>query len=217
MRSVSSMADSFKRSIFPVLSGLAAKRPDDLIGERDDLLIDLRNWTKDPGAGSFWDIVTIAALARFLAPAACFEIGTGRGRGTIQLAGNSPADAAVYTLDISDQPEVGSVFRGRPEAEKIRKLVGDSRTFSFEPWHGTIGLVLVDGDHGYEGVRFDTEVAFRLLAPGGGILWHDFGPSWPGVIKALRERPERDSIYRVFGTNFAYYRRPPAPTNNSQA
>ena len=217
MRSVAAMTYSLRRSLFPVHAGLAARRLDDLVGETEDLRIDLLACTKDPGAGSFWDMVTIAALARYLAPAACFEIGTGRGRGTIQLAGNSPADATVYTMDISDQPEVGSVFRDRPEAAKIRRLHSNSRTFSFEPWHDTIGLVLVDGDHGYEGVRHDTQVAFRLVAPGGGILWHDVGPNWPGVIKALRERPERDSIYRVYGTNFAYYRRPPAPTSNTRA
>jgi hypothetical protein len=36
--------------------------------------------------------------------------------------------------------------------------------------------VFIDGDHSREGVRQDTDLARRILAPGGAIAWHDANP-----------------------------------------
>ncbi|MDA9711246.1 class I SAM-dependent methyltransferase [Luminiphilus sp.] len=43
-------------------------------------------------------------------------------------------------------------------------------------------LLVIDGDHTYEGVKFDFENYFPLLAPGGYVIFDDYNaPEWPGV------------------------------------
>ena len=45
--------------------------------------------------------------------------------------------------------------------------------------------MLVDAGHEYEFVKADTETALRLIRPGGTILWDDYDPGWPGVVRAV--------------------------------
>jgi predicted O-methyltransferase YrrM len=80
---------------------------------------------------------------------------------------------------------VGSRFQGLAEAERITQLLGDSRSFDFSPWAGTIDLVLVDAGHEWDAVAADTRTAQALLAPGGVIVWDDYMTTWPDVIRAV--------------------------------
>ena len=95
-----------------------------------------------------------------------------------------------------DKAESGSRFRNTSWAEKIQQLVGDSASFDFSPYHGTVDLVFVDGSHAYPYVRNDTEVAFQLLkSEGGTIVWHDYDTTWPGVTQALNEYYDSDERF----------------------
>jgi predicted O-methyltransferase YrrM len=168
----------------------------------------------------------IAAIAKLRQPAAIFEIGTYDGATTLLLARNAPG-ARVLTLDLDRETastatvpgearnarsgRVGSRFTGSAEADRIEQLYGDSRTFDFSPWHGTIDLVLIDAGHDYDCVAADTASAFRLLRPGGIVIWDDYTPGWPGVVQAVDEldRP----IIQIASTDLAIYddhRRSPA-------
>lgn len=43
-------------------------------------------------------------------------------------------------------------------------------------------LLIIDGDHSYEGVKFDFENYFQLLEPGGYVIFDDYNAKeWPGV------------------------------------
>ena len=156
-------------------------------------------------AGSMWDLLAVCMIARHRSPKVCFEIGTGHGRTTHHLALNTPSDAKIYTLDISTAEVVGCVFRGKVSSDKIQQLTCNSSSFDFSRWAGHIDLVVVDGDHSYEGVRSDTARAFTLLAPGGCILWDDFTPAWPGVVKALRGHERARSFRRIAGTKWVIF------------
>ena len=140
------------------------------------------------------ELAIMALVTATVQPTIVFEIGTFRGRTALNFALNSPPDAIVYTLDLPPggraeaadrtttadgviiaKSEPGVDYRRKPGSEKIRQLYGDSRTFDFAPYEGTVGLFLVDGAHDYATARSDTERALACTRPGGWILWHDFG------------------------------------------
>lgn len=168
------------------------------------------------------ELLVIAQLVAARDPAAIFEIGTFDGRTTLALAANSsgrvftldlPADEAGTTrlaLDPGDvayiaKPRSGERFLRRPEARRITQLFGDSATFDFSSWHGSIDLVFIDGAHSREYVLSDTERALRLLRPTGGVvLWHDYDASFSGVTEALHELARRGlSLRRIADTSLA--------------
>jgi hypothetical protein len=78
---------------------------------------------------------------------------------------------------------------------------------------GEIGFVFIDGDHSYEGVKADTELALQYLVArpeGGMVVWHDVSethPEWVGVLKYLEELAAKFTawqIVRIEGTWLAY-------------
>ena len=194
-----------KQFLFPITSGMGVVVMDEVLAGCSNLDIQLTQWDQDRGAGTFWDMVSIATLVRALQPKYCFEIGTGMGRGTTQMAANAPDDAVIYTLDIDTIDAVGRIFRHHPLRQKIRTIVDDSTKMSFEEYEGRMDFVLVDGSHEYEYVMYDTETAFRLIRPGGIIIWHDADPSWPGVVRALKEQARKRDIRRLHGTSYAIH------------
>jgi predicted O-methyltransferase YrrM len=144
----------------------------------------------------------IAGLAQITKPTTIFEFGTYDGSTTLLLARAVP-DARITTLDLppdllgtldwlaeqqlSVVGGVGSKFRDQPESARITQLLGDSRTFDFDTFTNQVGLVLVDGSHEFQCVSSDSENALKMLAPGGMIVWDDYAPQWPGVVRAVDE------------------------------
>jgi predicted O-methyltransferase YrrM len=161
----------------------------------------------------------LAAIARLRQPRTIFELGTYDGATTLLLARTAP-HARILTLDldptlasaatVADEVEnartgVGSRYAGRPEADRIEQLFGDSRRFDFSPWLGTVDLVLVDAGHEYDSVAVDTATAFRLLRcvwSYGTTTWsagrESFGPwtsrSGTSSISPARTSPSTTSV-----------------------
>ena len=76
-------------------------------------------------------------------------------------------------------------------------------------WDRPIDFLFIDGDHSHQGVRADTEVAFKLASKGGVIAWHDCypgAPAWVGVRKYLEELSDTFQIEQVQGTWLAVLR-----------
>jgi predicted O-methyltransferase YrrM len=160
----------------------------------------------------------LGAICQLRKPRRIFEIGTFDGATTMILATSAP-DAEILTLDLppaaanaaTDATEaanaaaglVGVRFRDTPQAERITQLFGDSRQFDFSPWYGTVDLVLVDAGHDYEFVVSDTRSALRLLAPGGVIIWDDYMPYFPGVVRAVDESGV--SVFHLTRSDFAVH------------
>jgi predicted O-methyltransferase YrrM len=179
-------------------------------------------WNMDP-----MERFCVGALAELLKPERIFEFGTFDGATTLLLARAAPT-AQIFTIDLppetyiapqqfgypespgdydSPHDEIGHEFRGTPEAERITQLFGDTTTFDFTPYVGTMDLVIVDAGHGYEAASADTENALRLAGPSGVVIWDDYIPQWPGVMQAVNEAAERRSlrVFRVRGTGFVIY------------
>jgi predicted O-methyltransferase YrrM len=177
--------------------------------------------------GSFTvDLVSMCMLCQILKPKVVLEIGTLRGSGALHWAGNSP-EANVYTLDLPsggapalaltemDRHYVRShfdikkmSFDGRPEADRIHCLYGDSAKFDFSFLFGRVDLIFIDGAHSYEYVRSDTLRTVECAKPGSVIAWHDYGRvGFNGVSKWLHEYSKQGmKIYRVPGGSLAYAR-----------
>jgi predicted O-methyltransferase YrrM len=173
--------------------------------------------------------LVLAALVRGLGCRTFFEIGTNRGRTTWTVARSNPA-LALYTLDvpIGQPPDAtafalhevdrqvfrdsscGEAFQDTAEGERITQLWGDSATFDFSAYAGTIDCVYIDGSHTYEYARSDTASALAMLSPYGAIVWDDYG-NFPGVYRAVLEfaRAHEHPVYHLFGTRYAVYSRTP--------
>lgn len=152
----------------------------------------------------------MAFTVRRLQPTRIFEFGTFLGTTTLILSSNAPADAEVFTLDISEKPDrmseadclfcnsetVGAAFRGEGDdkntkiaAAKITQLWGDSLTYDFSPYYRSMDLVFVDGGHEYEVVLSDLRNASKMLRdPYYGVIFvHDFALWRPSVLWATAE------------------------------
>ena len=165
------------------------------------------------------EALIIGAICQWLKPRRTFEIGTYRGATALAIAMNSPADAAVFTLDLPPRAregqvddEIGSAYRGTEAGSKITQLYGDSTTFDFRPYERSMDLVLVDGNHDERFVSVDSANAMRMLKPSGVIIWDDYlwdrkYPECAGVTRSLDKLSEEYDIANIAGTRLAVYRR----------
>ncbi|MDZ4288074.1 MAG: class I SAM-dependent methyltransferase [Prosthecobacter sp.] len=189
-------------------------------------------WETDKSNGNVRvsELAVLAALAADCeAGASIFEIGTFDGRTTLNLAMNSPASCEVYTLDLPpdvetkfeiapgerhmiEKPVPGTRFEKHRASSpaviaRIHSLLGDSAAFDYTPYHGSCGLVFIDGSHAYDYAVSDTANALKLLKKGGVIVWHDYGV-WEGVTRALEEmaKGELRGLRHIRGTTLAIWR-----------
>jgi len=164
------------------------------------------------------DLALLRILAKKLNAQTYFEIGTWRGESVSNVASIIPN---CFTLNLSTDQ-----MRARNWAEdyiqlhghysssikSITHLHGDSRDFDFTEYIGKMDLVFVDGDHHYLSVVQDTLTAFKLIRPGGIIVWHDYGHSpenirWNVAHAILEGCPQemREQLYAISNTLCAAY------------
>jgi predicted O-methyltransferase YrrM len=158
------------------------------------------------------ELAIINKLTADRSPRKAFEFGTFDGRTTLNLAAN--CGGTIYTLDLpadkldstalriepADEVYVtkdfsGSRFAGNVYSDRIVQLYGDSATFDYSPYLGSMDLVFVDASHSYEYLMSDNRNALKLLAPRGVILWHDYA-AWDGVTRALNELSSTGTDFR---------------------
>ena len=88
---------------------------------------------------------------------------------------------------------------------RITQILCDSAKLSPGDLPDGIDFVLVDGSHSYEYVRSDTELAFQVLAPGGIVLWDDYGPQGPEVFEYLNKLASTRPLVHVKATDLVFY------------
>lgn len=179
----------------------------------EDLVEDLPEFTllapkAYSGNVSLLELNALSWLAENRKAKKIFEFGTFDGRTALNLIAHSAKDAQLYTLDLPvsdlnktalsilphersfvDKAASGLRFKGTSYTRQITQLLGDSATFDFSSYWGTMDLVFIDASHAYEYVKRDTYNALKLLDSCGGLLiWHDYGSlDWPDVRRALNE------------------------------
>jgi hypothetical protein len=99
---------------------------------------------------------------------------------------------------------VGSKFKGEKEAKKIRQIFGDSTKIDWKTLGGPFNLIFIDGGHDFECVKSDSENAFRNLAPGGAIFWHDYGFILD-VSQAVDAAAASAPVFALLGTRLAVH------------
>lgn len=144
-----------------------------------------------------------------------FEFGTFRGAMTELLALNSPKK--VYTIDIGnstiidknrnseecyDEYEAGEVFKNNKAESNIIQLIGDTTEFDFSSYYNKFGFIFIDGGHSDEVCMSDSLNAFKMLKPGGIIIWDDY--SWLGVRNTIKKLQEKYNIDIIEG-RYAIY------------
>jgi hypothetical protein len=175
---------------------------------------------RNPYNPSWHEIITIAGLVRVRQPRTLFEFGTFDGRTTLHLAMNSPEDAVVHTIDIAvgsfnlgpdgaymDRVTVGEAFLASPYRCKIAQITADSRKFDYAPFAGKVDFVFVDAGHAYDDVMSDSAAAFRMVRPGGVVVWHDY-LTIGDVTRALIELRNSRDLVSLIGTTLALWQAP---------
>ena len=197
---------------------------DTILPDSNSIPVSLVDYQYENGDMPAHELMILCRIVRHRRPRTIFEIATFLGGTTLQLAANSESDAVVYTLDLPPRghpeyapPKVsdagldvypvqpGIRFKNSPYSQRIRQLFADSQTYDFRPYNGSIDLILVDGCHHYDFVRRDTENALKMRAPGGIVLWHDYGPHAPDVVKFLNELCLTVPLKRISGTSLVFH------------
>lgn len=110
------------------------------------------------------------------------EIGRYKGGSTLVIAAAMNREGELWSIDIGEKEArlQGGVTHPYDEqlASVLRRfglcvnlIVADSRTVELDT--GEVDLVLIDGDHTYEGVRSDFERFGRRVCVGGAVLLDD--------------------------------------------
>lgn len=129
------------------------------------------------------------------------EIGRHRGGSTFLLASAADDDAQITSIDLFVPDHSENAGPKTDEAlkralskygwdKKVKLVVSDSTTYKAE--RESLDLVLIDGDHSYEGVKKDFLNFYPAVKKQGHILFDDssptrFGSCSEGVVKLLRE------------------------------
>jgi predicted O-methyltransferase YrrM len=95
-------------------------------------------------------------------------------------------DATVQT-DAGDW--IGWRYRAAGYTKRVRQLLVDSTKWDSSPFaDGFFDSILIDGGHATDVVISDTNKSLRLLRPGGLLLWHDFCPADPPMLRSAATR-----------------------------
>ena len=133
----------------------------------------------------------LSEVAPFLAligrPRTIVEIGAGKGGMLAAFCAAAKEDATIVSVDLEGSPFGGgratlySAARAnakpRPEAASRTWYSLDpairERTAALTP--NGVDVLLIDGDHSYEGVSGDFRIYSPLVVPGGIVALHDIG------------------------------------------
>lgn len=144
----------------------------------------------DPGRDMDAHLLTLYTVARFLPARAAVEIGTDDGSSTMALLlGVAQVGGRLVSVDPAACPTAHlrvdtAGFAGHWEHLQARSVDVVDR-FADE----SLDLVLIDGDHSYEGVCADWLAYERKVRLGGMILLHDKlnTRDFPGIARLINE------------------------------
>jgi predicted O-methyltransferase YrrM len=125
------------------------------------------------------EFVRLLTLVRSCDAVRLCEIGTASGGMLCSLARAARRDATLVAVDCEYSPERKAAFpRFRRDRQRIVCIEGSSQspathTQVRQTIGGDLDVLLIDGDHSYEGVRRDFDLYTPLVRPGGLIILHD--------------------------------------------
>jgi hypothetical protein len=150
----------------------------------------------------------VSALAALLECERVFDFGTSDGETSRLLAHNLPG-AEIYSFEttpLARRDGAGGIPTASGSA--ITRLYGNSETFNFSPYSGSVDLVHIDGAGRAGSLSPDSDAAFGMLSELGSIIW--YGYSYQPAVYAFLNKlaPVLDRpIYHLLGTRLALYSR----------
>ena len=156
-------------------------------------------------------VAYIFGLARRMGARSAIEIGRWRGGSTIALAAGMGTEGHVWSIDLGEKAT--RVLGVEPEeldaetksfAERfglnVELIRGDSRTVEVDAYD--VDLLLIDGDHTYDGVRSDFERFAPRVRRDGAVLLDDafpdaLVPSHPESVGRLVRQVTATGGYRL--------------------
>jgi predicted O-methyltransferase YrrM len=194
----------------------------------DNCNISLVETVDVPGGMTLEELVILIGICKKKKTNTLLEIGSFRGRTTINIAKNCP-DCEITTFDLpleksdmptlkhplnwTDKPLAAHIHRGffiqkyTDLSDRITCLFGDSATYDFTPYYNLFDIVIIDASHSYKNVMIDSDNALKLLRDRKGIIiWHDYALDHNEVVKAVHDvqRKYGIKIFHIKRTKFAY-------------
>jgi hypothetical protein len=154
------------------------------------------------GMTSMADAELLFQLARDCSAGCIVEVGSYRGRSTVALALGTQAGADLPVYAIDPHEEFTGVLGGRfgPEdrgafyqnmlstgAYRTVRLVNLASRVVAPQWELPVGLLWIDGDHRYEGVRSDFDLWMPHLAPRAIVAFDDAANPDLGPYRVIQE------------------------------
>lgn len=104
---------------------------------------------------------------------------------------------ASFSQEWHDQNYIDALERTKDYIDKRVVLKGFSYQVASEIPDESLGLVYIDGDHTYMGVKTDIESYYPKLVKDGIMAFHDFGNPTYGVNRAVQEFTRNEGIHRL--------------------
>jgi len=172
-------------------------------------LMDIIQATPKSGNISFFELIAINTLVKFLGKGTFLEFGTFDGRTTTNIAANADSVDTVYTVDLPPEnkfktklpiadgkhevdDELGfighqdKIFNHPPFNLSIKQLWYDTAEFPVDQFLNKVDFMFIDASHSYQYCMNDSIKGHLIVKDGGFIAWHDYN-GWPGVTKALHD------------------------------
>jgi predicted O-methyltransferase YrrM len=168
-----------------------------------------------------YELLIIAALAKLKKSKSILEIGTFDGNASLNIAANSVKGAVITTVDlppqwggrfklkvkgldvnVTDRGVIGEKFKNTAYGKKIKQVFADSAQLDYRRLPIPFDLVLIDGCHGIDYIKSDSQNALEFTRKGGLIIWHDYGMIRDVSLVVDRHSKTLD-IHAVRGTRLA--------------
>lgn len=149
------------------------------------------------------------ALIRMLRPKCIAEIGTYRAGGTEVMARAlwANGEGVLHTADPYGSDTAASIIATWPAELRDRVQFHPLNSMEFlirlRQQQAVLDFVLIDGDHDFEPVLFDLQMAAKLLRPSGIIVLNDAVQSGP--FQAVRTFLAANPAWTEIGTAVACY------------
>jgi hypothetical protein len=154
------------------------------------------------------DMLFLLNLAKGRKARRILEVGTYRARTTYAFHLNCP-EAEITSYDIQN---LNSEYRDRLMREPRVSLRLESFQEAEEKLKGEkqYDFIFIDGSHKVEDVIRDSLLAFKIVATGGVIIWHDYRTNGYftellRVPEGLKRLPPKYKVYGVQGTTCAIF------------
>ncbi len=139
--------------------------------------------TKTAGAFNIYDLSILIPETKKLKEGDNYvEIGVDRGKSFACVWFSAPKGVNMYGIDINDTKERKKMFK----KEDMKVFYHDSSMKVAKNWDKKVNVLLVDGNHTYEGVMEDCESWYPHMAKNSVMLFHDH-VAGSGVMRAVSE------------------------------